>query len=158
MSESEQSGSLAASSDSEPHPADQMIEAVKEDLKRAAGTESSPLSSGVVDAYAASQPRKKASAAGAQAPKTLQTKRKSPSTAVLSPSNAQQVKKRAVENGSGSGEAASPANDLHTVRDAQPHAAATVLRTPEPVGVTVIEEEAVVAPNTELRRLLRAPR
>lgn len=111
---------------------------------------------------AGAQPQRTASPAGVAAPSAKP--RKVGAANMLSPDNAQQLRQRSQPAATpampaGAAAAAEPPPGLETVETVRsdPQDAA-VLRTPAPLGVIVVEDDGMAAPNSEVQRLLRAPR
>ena len=157
----------ASIADADVSPEEQGQQQPKKKAKR---KKRSPVANGSTAATAQSadtpspaepQPQRAASAAHSTAPSTKP--RKANPAVLLSPDNAQQLPRHttAAAPSLGAPAAAQPPPGLdvlpvHVRPDPQD---AAVLRTPAPLGVIVVDDDDdTPAPNSEMQRLLRAPR
>jgi len=183
---SQEAGQIAASdSESDGHPADALIvtKAAKRRLELASIADADAPATAtdtVTEPKRKKQKRKKSAASASlanataspaaeasRAPAAPQQQqaalssgkpRKTGSAALLSPSNAQQLQQRSPAPATPP-TAAPPAADAGATLAVRPDPAdAAELRTPAPLGVIVVEDDEANAPNSELQRLLRAPR
>jgi hypothetical protein len=157
----------ASIADADVSPEEQSQQQPKKKAKR---KKRSPVANGNTAATAQSadtpspsepQPQHAASAAHSTAP-SIRSRKANPAV-MLSPDNAQQLPRQstAAAPSPGAPTAAQPPPGLdvlpETVRP-EPQDAA-VLRTPAPLGVIVVDDDDdTPAPNSEMQRLLRAPR
>lgn len=156
---------VAAITDADADAAEQVLQPKKQRKKKVSPPQNTDAAASTVplaDARSPARPQPQLPAAS-----TAAKPRRGSAAAMLSPDTAQQLRQRPATPATapipGAATVAEPPPGLETALPgletvrSDPQDAA-VLRTPAPLGVVVVEDDAAAAPNSEVQRLLRAPR